>query len=352
MSVPSDVHAAIDNYTHFYRKLFAESTETPPPALDRYLASLDVKLTAQEKASLTKPASVAELRAALEDAIENDTSEPGPDGITYQNWHTMWDTAHEPLLELANTVLSAKLKQGMQVLDVLIEYSDNVARPSVIASTAFKIVNNLLALRLKPILNRIIARETISRGSDSLVDCVRPLAGDKWCLLVDLSMAFDTLNMGFLKSILNHLQVPSVIVDSIIQQCTCSTARLCTPTAISSELIPLARGINEGLPLTPLLLHLALEPLIRTLTSQFNGQSYTLANASHMLPFTCDPTVVLCPDAVLVFHQNPQASFQADSYCASLALGSTRNPKISSLSPIPDSLEHIINILTPYPLTG
>lgn len=82
-----------------------------------------------------------------------------------------------------------------------------------------------------------------------------------------------------------------------------------SPTAVvitngrRSEPFPIARGVRQGCPLSPLLFALALEPLAETIRLHTNVKGITIGHKEHK--------IALYADDILVFLSSPQLSISA-----------------------------------------
>jgi len=152
----------------------------------------------------------------------NGDGAPGPDGFGACFFQTHWDIVHK---EVENVVLEFFTKGW-----ILPNYNANTIilipkspdddsidkyRPIALANFKFKILSNILADRLAPILPNIISKE--QRGfvqGRNIKDCIaitseainlldKKCFGGNLALKIDVSKAFDTLRWDFLLKVLN-----------------------------------------------------------------------------------------------------------------------------------------------------
>ncbi|GMG38097.1 unnamed protein product [Ambrosiozyma monospora] len=91
-------------------------------------------------------------------------------------------------------------------------------------------------------------------------------------LMLDLTKAFDSLDLNYLRRVLNTINIPPDFINLLISTQNSGMARILNGPKIIDYAFPLQRGVRQGLAISPILFNLALEPLICKLASSINGR--------------------------------------------------------------------------------
>lgn len=299
----SFTHESIVESAAFYSELFAAKPEekNSPYYSSQFLEEMgsEDKVTPEEKEALSKPPTLDELHGCLTTLHAKGYSAPGEDGLLYADWYMAWETAKIPLLNLTTKIIAGNIKASKSnFLNVLIkqipkkamdpdQFNIHHIRPISLTTTALRLANYVITMRMMPVLNRIIspAQQAFltDRNIHLNIQTTRLIASHlhntaapsrQHIFMVDFSKAFDCLHHFYLRKLLVHLNFPGSLIESIIQQCSLSTAKVLNGPFIYKDSIPLRRGVRQGLPFSPLLFNLAVEPLLRQLNSHLTGIIY------------------------------------------------------------------------------
>lgn len=196
-------------------------------------------------------------------------------------------------------------------------------RPISLTNTVYRLINYSLTQRLMPIINRIIwypqqaflhqrnihyniettriIAQNILKGSPQATNNV---------FLTDLKKAFDSVNHESLLKILRKLDFPITIIQSIYNQSHGTISQILNGKNIHQFVITMNRGVRQGLPFSPLIFNLMIEPLIRQLHNQLNGINYhPHPTYSPDLPQPKSSTqlqVLAFADDIIIFNQDLQ----------------------------------------------
>ena len=160
-----------DIFVDFYTKLFSLSNVQ---GLDRVLEGVKKIVTTDMNEELLKPYSKDEVEAAIRQMAPSKTL--GPDGMPPLFYQTFWQSIG---VEVSDTVLSC-LNSGTLLKSInhtfitlipKVSNPKNVSefKPISLCNVLYKILNKVIANRLKPILNSIVSKAQSAFTIDKLI---------------------------------------------------------------------------------------------------------------------------------------------------------------------------------------
>lgn len=282
--------------TDFYKNLFEKKHQPVNDHFFNYFTeNFKEAITKEESRKLENKITEAELWKTLNLIIKNGSSSPGMDRITFHHWKSIWKKVAPKVCNLANFTFDGNLHANAAINTIMIKLiakksfsnkkpSINELRPISLTNTIVRLINFCLTQRMMPIFNRIIAYPQQaflkSRSIHINIQLTRLLAKDislnfkedkRNILMIDLRKAFDTLNHNYIQRILEHIKMPAKITKMIMQQCSGSHGHIMNSNKYFKTPIKFESGVRQGLPFSPLLFNLCLEPLINTLLLKLQG---------------------------------------------------------------------------------
>lgn len=92
---------------------------------------------------------------------------------------------------------------------------------------------------------------------------------------LDLENAFGSVPHDYIFEMMTSLELPLSLVLIINEVYTGATTRVRTTGGLSEE-IPIASGVKQGCPLSPIVFNLAMEPMSRAINARRNKTAYKL----------------------------------------------------------------------------
>jgi hypothetical protein len=111
-----------------------------------------------------------------------------------------------------------------------------------------------------------------------------------------------------------------MFIESVIIQSSLSSAHILLDDHAHLDKLPLSRGVPQGLPFSPAIFNIAIEPLIRKLSSALAGLAHQLYPHSlhdpNPLPAQTTVKVLAFADDIIIVNKNETElqSFQTDEY--------------------------------------
>lgn len=318
----------------FYDSLFSEQTQhmNHHEELQSFLKCFPEKLTEEEQDSLTTPLKSEELEKNLSKLVSDGPSAPGWDQITYLQWKQNWKHAKDHILHLGNAILNGHVNKNDAFAKVLIKLIPKKSfnketpkiddlRPISLTNTIFRLINYTITQRIMPIANRIILYNQQAflwnRNIHFNIEVAKIVAQDienrmpsthQHMFMIDLRKAFDTLNHSYIEQLFTHLGFPPIFTKSILLQSSLSYAQILNGNMISNHRIELKRGVRQGLPFSPVIFNIAIEPLLRKLQSSLEGIKYTPSPRTHLTnqPLTLQTRIktLAFADDILLFNND------------------------------------------------
>ncbi|XP_060974007.1 uncharacterized protein LOC133039191 [Cannabis sativa] len=235
---------------------------------------------------------------------------PGLDGVNAKFYQKNWSTFGPDLCSAVLSILNnqADISSINETVIVVIPKKKNASqirdyRPISLCSTIYKIVSKVLANRLKNVLNDIISpnQSAFIKNrvifdnvfiANEMVNAIthRKLGKVEWVALkLDMEKAFDHVEGGFVKAIMQHLCFPVRFVNLILSCLSSVSFRLLINGTLTKKFSS-SRGIRQGDPLSPyifLLVSEALSAAIRLHEHDNSSQGISICRSapsiSHLL---------------------------------------------------------------------
>ncbi len=282
---PGGKNAAEAAFTAFFSAaspggMFAQRPVSPA-AQDTLLASLDTELSAERQTLCDAPVSLDELHAALLGTAKNKA--PGSDGLPFEFYRAFWHLLGHQLQACFQEAFDSPDAEGlpgsqrMGIITLLYKGKglrrDQVAsyRPITLLNTDYKIMARALACRWGPAADEVVdPTQTALIPTRWIVDNVLAhLEEIDFCqafqiegtiLFIDSAKAYDLLYVGWLLRCLQHLGFGPNARRWVSLLHGNRQARV-RYNGWRTAPFPIASGVAQGSPLSPLLYVLAAQPL-------------------------------------------------------------------------------------------
>jgi hypothetical protein len=193
--------------------------------------------------------------------------------------------------------------------------------PISLTNSLFRLINYAFSQRLMPCANRIISYQQQAflpgRNIHLHIEATRILAQNlqssrstlrSHLFLIDLKKAFDSVDHNYIRKLLHHLHFQTIFIESVILQSSLSSAHILLNNHVHLQKILLSRGVRQGLPFSPVIFNIAIEPLIRKLSSTLAGLAHQ--PYPHSLhdpnppPVQTTVNVLAFADDIIIFNKN------------------------------------------------
>lgn len=237
----------------------------------------------EEEDDLTKAVTLEELEATLK-WFKKDKS-PRPDGWSIEFYLAFFDIIGEDLLKVVEDtrIIGNIVSSITSTYIALIPKTDNLVsyeeyRPISLCNCIYKIIPNIIANQMRPILSNHISLEQFAFLQDQQIHEVAGTAHEvlqtlhiKRCkcmlLKVDLSKAFERVNSLYIIMLLTHLRFLFIFIKWIMSYITNIPFSVLVNGSASPFFFS-ERGSQQGCLLSPLLFLLVKEGLSRLIKDE------------------------------------------------------------------------------------
>lgn len=296
------IEAKLIAIQRFYTTLF-----TPRPrdrsseeATSILLSSIRRTISTATKHKLEAPFTVDELRPILKRAREE--SSPGMDGLTYPLLRALGDDGLAQICLLGNALFRGhQLPAGEPMLrGVLLPKKGDLSRlgnyrPLSIATAAFRLLGGAISDRLQAASNEVVhaAQTGFIVGRSSALNLVTlsllqravdngEVPGPVWILNLDQQKAYDRVRLEWLLESLQSYGFGPRFLTYIREMYRHPSVRQ-SAEGHMTEPIPLACGILQGDPMSPLLYNLSLQPLLDYARNHHHAETTIQTDTTHPL---------------------------------------------------------------------
>eukprot|EP00253_Pinus_taeda_P006377 PITA_06377 len=236
----------------------------------------------EDTKELFAPVTTEELESTLK-WFKKDKS-PGQDGWTIEFYLALYELLGPDLLKVVEESRSTgTLYHAINSTFIaLIPKSNSTSsfkdyRPISLCNCLYKIISNIIANRLRPILSRNIAPQQLAfledRQIHEAIGSAQEAFHSIWSkhlksiiLKIDLSQAFDRVSWIYIKMLLIHLGFPLNFITWIMACITTPTFSVLI-NGSASHFFHSDKGLRQGCPLSPLLFLIFMEGLSRLIAS-------------------------------------------------------------------------------------
>jgi exonuclease III len=243
------------------------------------------KLDANDKEKLDRPLTMQELFEALKTCKE---SAPGPDGITYRVYESLWDTMG-PLIydswehsckrsvtseSQRTSIITLLEKKGKEKTKI-----ENL-RPISLSNCDIKICTKAIALRTNNLLHKIVSKTQTgyvptrqvndnSRYLEEVINYYKKTGQIAYLITLDAQKAFDSIDHAYLIEILRIYGFPESYINCIKTLYTNLNASVMV-NGYTGERFLIKQSVKQGDALSCALFILAIEPLLRSISNNKN----------------------------------------------------------------------------------
>ena len=297
-------------FRDYYSKLYDKRNVPHQTEILEYLRAIPLKeITTEVAKELGGPVSPQEIRWAISAMAGGKT--PGPDGLISEFYVVYVEELTPLLTEIYNLAWEQKVlpKSLREAVIVPLPKSSvpgavpGAYRPLSMLNVDFKILSKILANRLAPHMRDLIHEDQCGfiPGRDTSLNLrrlysvlLREEGGDRaeaGLLAVDLEKAFDSVEWGYLRMVLQEMGFGKSWIRWVTLLYTEPTARVRTNRTVSCE-YGVHRGTRQGCPLSPLLFAIAIEPLAIKYRSENVGKGMRMGGEEHLISLYADDLLI------------------------------------------------------------
>uniref|UniRef100_A0A670I0Q6 Reverse transcriptase domain-containing protein n=1 Tax=Podarcis muralis TaxID=64176 RepID=A0A670I0Q6_PODMU len=287
-------------FQRYFKKLFTQEPQVDTE-INKFLKNHGLqKLTQDKQTSLNYKITQQEIESAIQNMQLGKS--PGPDGLTSKYYKTLKEYLVQPLMEVCNQIMEGKgapesWREAFITLIPKLESEKTQLknyRPISLLNVDYKIFADILANRLKKVLNEVIHKDQagflpgrhLSDNTRNIVDVLELLqtnVNTKAVLIfIDAEKAFDNISWKFMKKNLEGMGVGRAFQNSIEAIYSEQKAKLIVNNVVTEE-FKIEKGTRQGCPLSPLLFISVLEVLLNLIRKdqrvegiQVGGKQYKL----------------------------------------------------------------------------
>uniref|UniRef100_A0A670K4W9 Reverse transcriptase domain-containing protein n=1 Tax=Podarcis muralis TaxID=64176 RepID=A0A670K4W9_PODMU len=287
-------------FQRYFKKLFTQGPQVETE-INKFLKSHGLqKLTQDKQTALNYKITQQEIESAIQNMQLGKS--PGPDGLTSKYYKTLKEYLTQPLMEVCNQILEGKgapesWKEAFITLIPKLESEKTQLknyRPISLLNVDYKIFADILASRLKKVLNEVIHKDQagflpgrhLSDNTRNIIDVLELLQTNMntkaVLIFIDAEKAFDNISWKFMKKNLEGMGVGRAFQNGIEAIYSEQKAKLIVNNVVTEE-FKIEKGTRQGCPLSPLLFISVLEVLLNLIRKdqrvegiQVGGKQYKL----------------------------------------------------------------------------
>lgn len=283
-----DKKLIINQFYEYYKLKFANKDEIKDSlSLRCMLNHINKQLSNENIQDLCKPFTVDEVNFAIKNAKKS--SSPGLDGLPYKFYQMQTENISLELCNMYNSFFSTSQtipEKGLEGVITLIPKKKNPVnisdyRPITLLNCDIKILNKVLANRIKSKMNIIISpsQKCSVEGrkiTDNLITMRNLII---YCsssnknvslLNIDFESAFDRVSHNYLWMVLEKFRFPNQII-SLSKKIYEGATSVVLVNGCMTKKIPLLSGVRQGCPLSMILFAISLEPFIQLIHFSLSG---------------------------------------------------------------------------------
>ena len=262
----------------YYGKLYEKEVSDNESQI-WFLQFIEKKISQVDAQSLENEITEKEIYNAINNLNVNKS--PGIDGIPNEFYLKYWDVIHKELSLVLKNIINGEILQGKQrrAIITLIPKDGDLKllkswRPISLICSDVKIIAKILAIRLKPLMPKIVSNNQYCVNERTIVECNCKLRDILYyagknnitgsLVNLDWEKAFDRVDWGFLMKILKKLGFPNFIMKWIMVLYTDISSSCLINGNITKE-FKIERGVRQGCPLSMLIYVLFQEPLYQAI---------------------------------------------------------------------------------------
>uniref|UniRef100_A0A670HTD8 Reverse transcriptase domain-containing protein n=1 Tax=Podarcis muralis TaxID=64176 RepID=A0A670HTD8_PODMU len=309
---PSEIER---RFVAFFEKLY-EKGEESSVEIRNYLDQEERKFFTEEDCiQLNKVVSVKEVRDAI-NKMKNGKS-PGPDGLPAKYYKKLVDLLAPVLTEVINNTLQEGRipSSWKEAYITLIPKTENEKtdlknyRPISLLNCDYKVFADIMASRLKNLLNRYIHRDQVGfLPGRQMRDNVRHVLDimeflearsdvPAALIFIDAEKAFDRVSWEFLLQNMDKVGIGGPYLKAIRAIYTEQQARLIINNNLT-KYFPIMKGTRQGCPLSPLLFILVLETAANKIRATSSIRGLKIGEKEYKLKAYADDLVLFLENPI------------------------------------------------------
>ena len=325
-------NAAREDLKDYFANIFKSHEQDKTKSIDEFLGDLkdcdDVlarKLSNEEKESLEKDVTEAELKEVLNGTAHGKT--PGPDGVEKIFLTRFWDKMGTIITDSLNIFISRKelnafLDRGIiKVIKKAGTTGEDFKnwRPITLLSQIYKLFSGTVALRIKPLLGKLIsgcqkAYTNTANIGEIVIDIIEQIAISKFeknpgiILLVDFSKAFDSISHSYIYETFQFLNFGNHFINMIKTMLSKRCCNLMVDGFLTSP-FNIERSVPQGDTASPYIFIIVLEILLLKLKNDPGIIKLNLLphdNPEDNTDFTTDPLAVFADDMTVLMKETTE----------------------------------------------